>query len=219
MEDYLIALRSRDNTPAALIRMDKDHEALMIDNYTSDIQRKIKGMLLFPFFHSCRETIYPHENLPKLKKSERYYFPLGFWVVDVFVYTRMCKPVKGTQTQIPDLNSRSLFIFLEREMERMEEKKQRIEERKKEEQISETVPTHSETLQTTALPPAMDMGVVDSGKKTLKIEVHATATHHHEQLEPVIAHAQTHEISHTSSVSQQTTSRFQYQQYNQSWTK
>lgn len=43
MEDYLIALRSRDNTPAALVRMDKSHEEEMIDNYTSDIQRKIKG--------------------------------------------------------------------------------------------------------------------------------------------------------------------------------
>lgn len=43
MEDYLIALRSRDNTPAALLRMDKDHESQMIDNYTNDIQRKIKG--------------------------------------------------------------------------------------------------------------------------------------------------------------------------------
>ena len=43
MEDYLIALRSRDNTPAALVRMDKNHEEEMIDNYTSDIQRKIKG--------------------------------------------------------------------------------------------------------------------------------------------------------------------------------
>ena len=43
MEDYLIALRSRDNTPASLLRMDKEHEEEMIDNYTNDIQRKIKG--------------------------------------------------------------------------------------------------------------------------------------------------------------------------------
>ena len=43
MEDYLVALRSRDNTPASLLRMDKDHEKEMIDNYTNDIKRKIKG--------------------------------------------------------------------------------------------------------------------------------------------------------------------------------
>ena len=45
MEDYLIALRSKDNTPASLLRMDKEHEEEMIDNYTNDIQRKIKGNL------------------------------------------------------------------------------------------------------------------------------------------------------------------------------
>ena len=43
MEDYLVALRSRDNTPASLLRMDKDHEKEMIDSYTNDIKRKIKG--------------------------------------------------------------------------------------------------------------------------------------------------------------------------------
>ena len=45
MEDYLVALRSRDNTPASLLRMDKDHEKEMIDSYTNDIKRKIKGEL------------------------------------------------------------------------------------------------------------------------------------------------------------------------------
>ena len=43
MEDYLVALRSRDNTPASLLRMDKEHEKEMIDGYTNDIRRKIKG--------------------------------------------------------------------------------------------------------------------------------------------------------------------------------
>eukprot|EP00096_Caligus_rogercresseyi_P011048 TRINITY_DN422_c0_g2_i1.p1 TRINITY_DN422_c0_g2~~TRINITY_DN422_c0_g2_i1.p1 ORF type:complete len:380 (+),score=112.00 TRINITY_DN422_c0_g2_i1:1362-2501(+) len=42
MEDYLIALRSRDNTPASLLRMDKQHEKEMIDNYTTDIHDRIK---------------------------------------------------------------------------------------------------------------------------------------------------------------------------------
>ncbi len=44
MEDYLIALRSRDNTPASLLRMDREHEREMIDNYTNDIRRKIEGL-------------------------------------------------------------------------------------------------------------------------------------------------------------------------------
>ena len=43
MEDYLIALRSRDKTPASLLRMDKQHEKELIDNYTTGIQQKIKG--------------------------------------------------------------------------------------------------------------------------------------------------------------------------------
>ena len=48
MEDYLVALRSRDNTPASLLRMDKEHEKEMIDGYTNDIRRKIKGTQLSP---------------------------------------------------------------------------------------------------------------------------------------------------------------------------
>ena len=46
MEDYLIALRSRDKTPASLLRMDKQHEKELIDNYTTGIQQKIKGKIL-----------------------------------------------------------------------------------------------------------------------------------------------------------------------------
>ena len=45
MEDYLIALRSRDKTPASLLRMDKQHEKELIDNYTTGIQQKIKGLI------------------------------------------------------------------------------------------------------------------------------------------------------------------------------
>lgn len=50
MEDYLIALRSRDNTPASLLRMDKDHEEEMINNYTSDMKSRIQGMDFPNFF-------------------------------------------------------------------------------------------------------------------------------------------------------------------------
>lgn len=45
MEDYLIALRSKDNTPATLLRMDKEHEKEMIDGYSNDIQQRIKGKI------------------------------------------------------------------------------------------------------------------------------------------------------------------------------
>ena len=54
MEDYLIALRSRDNTPASLLRMDKDHEEEMINNYTSDMKSRIQGTLaLKSFYHGA----------------------------------------------------------------------------------------------------------------------------------------------------------------------
>ena len=46
MEDYLIALRSRDNTPATLLRMDKEHEGQMIDGFRNDMRQKIQGELL-----------------------------------------------------------------------------------------------------------------------------------------------------------------------------
>merc|ERR1712073_102143 len=126
MEDYLIALRSRDNTPASLLRMDKQHEEEMINNYTSDIKAKIQ----------------------------------------------------------------------ERERERIEEKKQRIASEKKTTSKSQSgegkVPSEEST--TVASAPAA-VGTAVEPAKELKIEVHATAVHH-EKLEPIVAHAQSHEISH-----------------------
>merc|ERR1739838_656459 len=113
MEDYLIALRSRDNTPASLLRMDKQHEEEMINNYTSDIKAKIQ----------------------------------------------------------------------ERERERIEEKKQRVASEKK----SDKPTKDSNKIELVSAP-------VEPAKE-LKIEVHATAVHH-EKLEPIVAHAQSHEISH-----------------------
>jgi len=123
MEDYLIALRSRDNTPASLLRMDKQHEEEMINNYTSDIKAKIQ----------------------------------------------------------------------ERERERIEEKKQRLASEKKTTQSqADKVPSEDST--TAASAPAA-VGTAVEPAKELKIEVHATAVHH-EKLEPIVAHAQSHEISH-----------------------
>ena len=43
MEDYLVALKSREHMPASLLRMDMEHEKEMIEGYTNDIRRKIKG--------------------------------------------------------------------------------------------------------------------------------------------------------------------------------
>jgi len=121
MEDYLIALRSRDNTPASLLRMDKNHEEEMINNYTSDMKAKIQ----------------------------------------------------------------------ERERERLEEKKQR--ESEKTTSKAEEVKAEAEKEESTTLPsPAINE--VEPAKE-LKIEVHATAVHH-EQIQPIVAHAQSHEISH-----------------------
>ena len=57
MEDYLVALRSRDNTPASLLRMDKDHEKEMIDSYTNDIKRKIKGEPPIKSVSSCIDIL------------------------------------------------------------------------------------------------------------------------------------------------------------------
>merc|ERR1712117_65664 len=42
MEDYLVALRSRDNTPAPLLNMDREHEEQMINNFRSEMEEKMK---------------------------------------------------------------------------------------------------------------------------------------------------------------------------------
>ena len=85
--------------------------------------------------------------------------------------------------------------FSEREKERITEKKQRVSESKK---MATTVTTGKveetpklmEAPTSTPAAPHMD-------SKELKIEVHATAVHH-EKLEPIVAHAQTHELHHDS---------------------
>lgn len=42
MEDYIVALRSRDNTPAPLLNMDREHEEQMINNYKTEAEAKMK---------------------------------------------------------------------------------------------------------------------------------------------------------------------------------
>lgn len=94
----------------------------------------------------------------------------------------------------------------------MEEKHQRIEERKEKEATTQAT-TAAEIHENIAS--SIDDGEEDidgaEAKKSLKIEVHATATHHHEQVEPINSHAQNHEISHNQAVSlDQTCSKIPY---------
>jgi amyloid beta A4 protein len=120
MEDYLVALRSRDNTPAPLLTMDREHEEQMINNFREEMEAKIK----------------------------------------------------------------------EKEREQQEEKDQRVKEKKAQEIEAVTEPVAEiETVETEPAPSKI------SGD--IKVEVHATAVHHDQQLEPRVAHAQAHEISHS----------------------
>ncbi len=83
---------------------------------------------------------------------------------------------------------------------------------------------HEEEHETTEATPAKEEDKEEDNKtgarNTLKIEVHATATHHgqgqheaaqqaaareHQRLEPVVAHAQSHDISHNMAVGQEFT--------------
>jgi amyloid beta A4 protein len=126
MEDYLIALRSRDNTPASLLRMDKEHEEELINNYTSDIKAK----------NQDRER--------ERKASEK------------------------MSSENKDMKSTSQAM------------------------ASSVVEAEVKLADSTTPPSAP---AVEEPARELKIEVHATAVHH-EQVEPIVAHAQSHEISH-----------------------
>jgi hypothetical protein len=88
----------------------------------------------------------------------------------------------------------------EKEREQQAEKMEREKEKKDEEVVEEETATEeveaategvAETAQTEPVPPKDD---------SIKVEVHATAVHH-ELLEPRVAHAQAHEISHSQAVS------------------
>ena len=85
--------------------------------------------------------------------------------------------------------------FLERERERMEEKRQRIEDRKQKMTTAPTTVAPKDKAEN-----EHHNEVKAGGEKTLKIEVHATAMHHQE-VEPIVAHSLSHEISHGQAVS------------------
>ncbi len=96
-----------------------------------------------------------------------------------------------------------MFDFSERERERMEEKRERVDERKKNmmtSTVATTLAKESEENEVETNDELKDK--VIEPKKTLRIEVHATATHHAaEHIEPVVAHAQAHQFSHNQGVS------------------
>ena len=114
-----------------------------------------------------------------------------------------------------------MVLISERERERMEEKRQRIEERKKLMASTTTATKSVEKPEDTkgskvttkkndgSVSKDMPNQVKESENKDqvrqpqLKIEVHATATHHvaEQQLEPKVAHSQSHDFSHGQAVS------------------
>ena len=83
----------------------------------------------------------------------------------------------------------------------MQEKKQRIEDKKRK-MTAATSPTMPTTHKFADIDDVEEeVEEKHSGpEKTLKIEVHATATHH-KQVEPIVSHAQNHEFSHNQAVS------------------
>jgi len=46
MEDYLTALRSKDETPGSLLSMSRDAEAAILDKYRAEVQARQEGIYL-----------------------------------------------------------------------------------------------------------------------------------------------------------------------------
>ena len=85
----------------------------------------------------------------------------------------------------------------EKEREQQESKNEKIKEEKAKEEIVSVVTEQLVSVETVETEPAPSKEI--SGD--IKVEVHATAVHHDQQLEPKVAHAQAHEISHSQAVS------------------
>ena len=124
-------VRSRDNTPAPLLNMDREHEEQMINNFKSEMESKMK--------EKARE-------------------------------------------------------------QKAEEKQVEEEAKKEQEEISVTERIVAFETVATEPTPGARQNIVDSGD--IKVEVHATAVHHDQVVEPKMAHAMSHEISHSQAVSQ-----------------
>ena len=88
----------------------------------------------------------------------------------------------------------------EKEREQEQEKVEKVQEKKEEQELDavEAVTERVVAFETveTESTPAKE---VVSGD--IKVEVHATAVHHDQVLEPKMAHAMSHEISHSQAVS------------------
>lgn len=61
MDDYIQALRSKDETPGSLLTMTKEAEAAILDKYRADVTAKQEGMeclyqiyFLFTFLQLCK---------------------------------------------------------------------------------------------------------------------------------------------------------------------
>merc|ERR1712209_315829 len=119
MEDYLVALRSRDNTPAPLLNMDRNHEEQMINNFRSEMETKLR------------------------------------------------------------------------------EKEQQEEEMDKEDKMEEETTINTVSYETVATESNTEKQAVVEDRGDIKVEVHATAVHHDQVVEPRVAHAMSHEISHS----------------------
>ena len=89
----------------------------------------------------------------------------------------------------------------EKEREQEEEKMERMKEKKAEELAALEPRTEIQETEPTSESPAVKEEV-RSGGGDIKVEVHATAVHHDQVVEPRMSHAMNHEISHSQAVSQ-----------------
>ena len=85
----------------------------------------------------------------------------------------------------------------EKEREQQEEKNERTKEMKSED--LEAVEQRTESQETESTPGSPAVKEMTGGD--IKVEVHATAVHHDQVLEPRLSHAMNHEISHSQAVS------------------
>merc|ERR1719400_2872577 len=88
-------------------------------------------------------------------------------------------------------------MIREKEREQQEEKNERMKEEKAEELEAADLSTES-TVSTESVETEPTPGVKEMvGGGDIKVEVHATAVHHDQVLEPRLSHAMNHEISHS----------------------
>jgi amyloid beta A4 protein len=142
MEDYLVALRSRDNTPAPLLTMDREHEEQMIDNFRAEVEAKLR-------LHQEQEQ--QQEAAAATTES-----PAA--ATEVKEEITAAEGGEGT--------------------------------------TAAATGSHEEATADETTLPAEDLAAAAAGENTLKVEVHATAVHHHVEETPRVAHAQTHDFSH-----------------------